>query len=167
MIDSAQNSTYDPNDMLASRNFTNGTQQVGLKVTYNNNDEVSLLQRYSDTGFNTLVGQTQIGYDAGVTNSITHKNAAGSTLESFSYTLDAGYRLTSETDNINGTPTTTNCASSSFTTDCAYTIGIGLILRKGRTRFFKSEGAVEGHGKTPDPRDAPQDSIVRLFDMES
>ena len=49
-----------------------------------------------------------MGYDAlGVTTSIQHTNAGGSTLENFAYTLDIGERLSSQTDTINGTPTTT------------------------------------------------------------
>jgi RHS repeat-associated protein len=102
------NSTYNANDMLDSRTFTNGTQQLGLKVTYNNNDEPNLIKRYSDTALTQFVGQTQIGYDAlGVTTSIQHTNGSGSTLENFAYTLDIGERLSSETDTINGTATTT------------------------------------------------------------
>jgi RHS repeat-associated protein len=57
----------------------------------------------------TLVGQTTMGYDGlGITNSITHQNGSGGTLESFAYTIDIGGRLTSETDNINGTQTSFN-----------------------------------------------------------
>ena len=50
-----------PNDTMSSRTLTNGTQQLGMKVTYNNNDEPNLIKRYSDTALTQLVGQTQVG----------------------------------------------------------------------------------------------------------
>ena len=79
--------TYDNADRLATKSFTDGTTSLSQGFVYNNRNDVTEIDRYSDTTQTTLVGKTIFAYDdARQVTSITHKNAAGTTLDSFSYT---------------------------------------------------------------------------------
>jgi YD repeat-containing protein len=104
-------SVYNGNNELTSRQLSGGPSnaQLRLDVSYTPTGLVNQLTRYADTAGQQQLGQTQNSYDlAGNVTEIKHTNAASTTLEDFTYQYDAGYRLSSETDTINGTPTTTN-----------------------------------------------------------
>jgi RHS repeat-associated protein len=104
-------SVYNGDNELTSRRFSGGPNnaQLRLDVSYTPAGQVSQLTRYADTAGQQQLGTTQDSYDpAGNVTEIKHSNAANTTLEDFTYQYDAGYRLSSETDTINGTPTTTN-----------------------------------------------------------
>jgi RHS repeat-associated protein len=104
-------SVYNGDNELTSRQFSGGPNnaQLRLDVSYTPLGQVSQLTRYADTAGQQQLGSTQNSYDpAGNVTEIKHTNAASTTLEDFTYQYDAGYRLSSETDTINGTPTTTN-----------------------------------------------------------
>src|SRR5262249_42111286 len=63
----------------------------------------------ADTDGNNPVGKPQNTWDpAGNVTEIKHTNASNTTLEDFTYQYSPGDLVTSETDTINGTPTTTN-----------------------------------------------------------
>jgi RHS repeat-associated protein len=106
-----ENSFFNGDNLLTSRRFSGGpsNSQLRIDVTYTPDLQVSQLSRYSDTAGNNLLGKTQNTWDvAGNITEIKHTNAANTVLEDFTYVLDAGNRLSSETDTINGTGTTTN-----------------------------------------------------------
>jgi RHS repeat-associated protein len=102
---------YNADNELTSRRFSGGPNGAQLRadISYNADGEMTLLKRYADTAGTQFLGQTQYTNDPiGNVTEIKHTNSSGTVLEDFTYSLDAGSRLTSETDTINGTPTTTN-----------------------------------------------------------
>jgi RHS repeat-associated protein len=104
-------SVYNGDNELTSRRFSGGPNGAQLRadISYNADGEMTLLKRYADTAGTQFLGQTQYTNDPiGNVTEIKHTNSSGTVLEDFTYSLDAGSRLTSETDTINGTPTTTN-----------------------------------------------------------
>jgi RHS repeat-associated protein len=108
-----ETSIYNGDNQLTSRRLSGGPNNAQLRIdlTYTPDGQVSLLSRYSDTAANNLVGKTQVTWDpAGNLSELKHTNAATTVLEDFQYTRDAGNRLSSETDTINGMPTNTSYA---------------------------------------------------------
>src|SRR5262249_62262811 len=95
---------YDNADRNIWRKWTNGTTNVRLDIVYNNRNDVTEVDRYSDLAGTTLVGKTLYTLDdAGRVTAITHKNASNTTIDSYSYTLDASDRVTQETSTLGPT----------------------------------------------------------------
>jgi RHS repeat-associated protein len=106
-----ETSIYNGDNELTSRRLSGGpnSAQLRMDLTYTADGQVSLLSRYADTAGNTLLGKTQNSYDpAGNLTEEKHTNGSNTVLEDFTYQYDAANRLSSETDTISGTPTTTN-----------------------------------------------------------
>jgi RHS repeat-associated protein len=106
-----ETSVFDGDNQLTSRRLSGGPNnaQLRLDVTYTPTGLLSTLKRYAETQGTQFLGQTQDTYDpASALTEVKHTNAASTVLEDFTYQYDAGYRLSSETDTINGTPATTN-----------------------------------------------------------
>jgi RHS repeat-associated protein len=103
-------SVYDSNNRLISRRYSDSSgNQLRIDLTYTPSGQIATETRYADTAGTQLLGKTQYTYDhAGNVTQIEHTNAAGTVLLNFQYQYDAGNRLTSETDTVNGTATTTN-----------------------------------------------------------
>jgi RHS repeat-associated protein len=103
-------SVYDLDNRLTSRRFSDtSSHQLRIDLTYMAISLVATETRYSDTGGTNKVGSTTNSYDAArnITH-IQHLTGSGGSLINLQYSYDNGNRLSSETDTINGTPTTTN-----------------------------------------------------------
>ncbi len=90
--------TFD-GDQLASTSYQDGSTQLLVKFTYDQDGNVATETRYSDVAGTQLQGTTQNGYDGNQLTSIVQKDGSGNVLASYGYTYDAANRLTSETDN--------------------------------------------------------------------
>jgi YD repeat-containing protein len=101
-------SVYNNDNLLTSRRFSETGAQARIDLTYTPDNQINTESRYSDTAGNNLVGTTQYSYDP-ATNITEIKHKAGSTtLEDFQYTYNSANLISSETDTISGTGTTTN-----------------------------------------------------------
>jgi RHS repeat-associated protein len=94
-------STYDNSQRLTSRQFK-GTgvdgAEVRVSLQYDARNSLTTISYYSDVAGNNLVGRTAYNYDAAYrTTTITHSNAAGTTLSSYSYGYNAANWVTTET----------------------------------------------------------------------
>jgi RHS repeat-associated protein len=116
---------YNKADLLVTQLF-GGTSQTPLRVdlTYNSNEQVATVIRYSNLTATATVGSTTYSYDTNERlTSIQDRNSAGSLIANFTYTYDKADRVTSE--QLNGATTTyaydarsdlTSVATSSGTT---------------------------------------------------
>src|SRR5207247_5839904 len=96
-----QTNVFDIADRLQSRRFVVGTSQARIDISYTPASEISTLTRYSDTAGTQQVGTTQDFYDAlGNMTESKHKNASGTVLEDFTYSIDNAGRVNFETDTI-------------------------------------------------------------------
>ncbi len=100
---------YNSDIQLTSIQYTNGTSQARLDLTYTNIGQVATMKRYRDTAGSQLISQTAYSYDgAGNTTAILHTNASGATIGNYVYSYDNANRLSSETVTENGgSPVTT------------------------------------------------------------
>ncbi|MFO0969474.1 MAG: SBBP repeat-containing protein [Gemmataceae bacterium] len=89
---------------LTQRSFTDGTAQLAVGYQYNDRDQVTEVDRYTDAAATTLVGKTLYTIDdGGRVTDISHKNASNVVIDSFSYTLDHADRVTQETSTLGPT----------------------------------------------------------------
>jgi RHS repeat-associated protein len=91
-------SVYDNANNLTSRQL-GGTGVTALRIdqTFNADNQVSGEIRYSDLAGTVTVTTTSFLYDAaGRVTDLFHKTAAGATIAHYTYTYDAGSRLTHE-----------------------------------------------------------------------
>src|SRR5262249_4720335 len=71
---------YDNANRNTVRKFSDGTTNLRLDIVYNNRNDVTEVDRYSDLAGTTLVGKTLYTLDdAGRVTAITHKNASNTT----------------------------------------------------------------------------------------
>jgi RHS repeat-associated protein len=116
-------SFYDSLGNLTSRRLS-GTTQARVDMTYDANSNLLTVARYADAAGTQLKGSSTLTYDnENNLKTLTHKNAANTTLASYTYNYDAGARLTSEVDN--GTSTSygydaTNQITSAGSTSYAW-----------------------------------------------
>src|SRR5262249_53216197 len=109
---------YDNADRNTVRKFTDGTTNVRLDLVYNDRNEGTEIDRYTDLRGTTLRGKTLYVYDdAGRVTSITHKNGSNTMIDSYSYTFDAADRVTQETSTLGPTRNYTYDADSELTGD--------------------------------------------------
>jgi RHS repeat-associated protein len=94
--------TYNTANQLTEKQFSDtGSHTLSVGYTYDAAGELAQLNRYSDANATTLIGYTSYGYDnAGRTTSITHKNAGGTTIDSYNYTYDAAGRVATESSTL-------------------------------------------------------------------
>ncbi|MFN8570402.1 MAG: hypothetical protein U0132_00010, partial [Gemmatimonadaceae bacterium] len=96
--------TWDNNNRVTQRSFSDGTAQLAIGYQYNNRDDVTEVDRYSDSSASTLIGKTLYVFDDGGRNtSISHKNASNTVIDSFSYTFDHADRVSQETSTLGPT----------------------------------------------------------------
>jgi YD repeat-containing protein len=97
-------SYFDALGNLTSRRLS-GNTQARFDMSYDANSNLLSVSRYADAAGTQLNGTSSFTYDSeNNLKTLTHKNASNTVLASYSYSYDAGARLTSETDN----GTTTN-----------------------------------------------------------
>jgi RHS repeat-associated protein len=98
-------STYDNANNLTSRQFSDGTTPLRADFTYDGNNQLSSITRYSNLAGTTTIGSTSYSYDAdNRLSTLQHRNGAGSLYSNYTYAYDPGSRLQSET--LNGTTQT-------------------------------------------------------------
>jgi RHS repeat-associated protein len=100
---------YDGDNRETSLQFSgpNG-QQARLDTTFTPDGQVATLTRYQDTAGTQKVGKSVFSYDpTGNVSDIQHQNGGGAVLSDFGYGYDQANRVSSETDTLQGTPTTT------------------------------------------------------------
>jgi RHS repeat-associated protein len=110
-------STYDNNNRLSTRSYTGQGTSLSYDQVYDAAGYVTKVDRYSNAGGTTKVGETDYTYDsAGRVTNIQHKNGSGTGLAQYTYTYDTGSRLTLQT--YNGTNTSYGYdATSQLTND--------------------------------------------------
>jgi RHS repeat-associated protein len=97
-------STYDGDNRLTFRSYTGQGTSLSYDQQYDAAGNVTKVDRYSNAGGTTKVGESDYTYDsAGRVTSINHKNGSGTSLAQYTYTYDTGSRLTLQT--YNGTNT--------------------------------------------------------------
>jgi RHS repeat-associated protein len=89
---------YDSADRVETKDFDDGTTQLGMVFHYNNRNELEELERFDDNP--TLIGKTLFTYfDNGQVESITHKDGSNVLINDFNYTYgDAGNVATETSD---------------------------------------------------------------------
>jgi RHS repeat-associated protein len=94
-------SQYDADGNLTQRSYSgpNGAQLL-VSLSYDGDNNLTGLNRYSDVAGTHLVGSASYAYDAqGNVTNIVHQNSSGSTLASFSYGYDAAGELKTKVEN--------------------------------------------------------------------
>src|SRR5262249_25106324 len=99
-------SVYNADGLLQTRESTvNGASPLRVDFAYDGDGRVTGMARYADlAGTQAVVTTTQQYDDASLLTSIIHAGVGGAGVAAYSYSYDAGNRLTSETDD--GTTTT-------------------------------------------------------------
>ncbi|MFO0969603.1 MAG: RHS repeat-associated core domain-containing protein [Gemmataceae bacterium] len=96
--------TWDNDNRVTQRSFSDGTNQLAIGYQYNDRDQVTEVDRYSDSSATTLVGKTLYVYDDGArVTSISHKSASNVVIDSFSYSFDHADRVSQETSTLGPT----------------------------------------------------------------
>jgi RHS repeat-associated protein len=110
-------STYDNNNRLSTRSYTGQGTSLSYDQVYDSAGYVTKVDRYSNAGGTTKVGESDYTYDsAGRVTQIQHKDGSGTSLAQYTYTYDTGSRLTLQT--YNGTNTSYGYdATSQLTND--------------------------------------------------
>jgi RHS repeat-associated protein len=90
--------TYDALNRLVTYQYSAGTVTMSLAQTWTKRDQLNTESRYSDLSGTHLVGTTSYGYDnAGRETSLQFKDGSGNNISYFTYSYDAGDRLTADT----------------------------------------------------------------------
>src|SRR5439155_3640123 len=80
------------------------SSQLRVNFVYNNRNDSTEIDRYTDTARTTLVSKPLLAYDdGGRVTSIVHKDASNATVDSFAYQYDTANRLTQETSTLGPT----------------------------------------------------------------
>jgi RHS repeat-associated protein len=133
--------TYDDANRNTVRKFSATGQAARLDITYNDRNDVTELKRYSDVTGTTLVGSTVFAYDdARRVTGITHKNGAGTTIDSFSYQFDNDDKVTQETSTLGPTRNYTYDDSDQLTGDGASTWSYDLNGNRTNTGYNTDTG---------------------------
>jgi len=99
---------WDNADRLTQVKYSDSSSQLRFDFTYSNRNQVTQIDRYTDTAGTQKKSLTQYVYDdGGKPTSITHKDGAGTTtIDSFSYQYDNAGRVTQETSTLGRRATT-------------------------------------------------------------
>jgi YD repeat-containing protein len=118
-----------------------GTHNVRLDFVYNNRNDVTEVDRYSDLAGTTLVGKTLYTIDdAGRVTAITHKNGSNTTIDSYSHTFDADNRVTQETSTLGPTRNYTYDATGQLTGDGTSTFTFDLNGNRTMSGYTTNTG---------------------------
>jgi len=116
-------SVYNGANLLVTQLY-GGSGQTPLRVdlTYNQNEQVATISRYSNLAATVTVGTTSYSYDANHRlTSIQDRNSSGTLIANFTYTYDKADRVT--TEDLNGSTTTYGYDTLSELTSVATSAG--------------------------------------------
>ncbi len=126
--------TYD-GDEVSTQTYQDGTYQLSIRFSYDENGNLTSEKRYSDLAGTQLVGTTTFSDPGDEQGTIVQTDGTGNTLASYSYGWDLAGQLTSKTEN--GTLT-----SYSYDT-------LGQLTQAGSHNYgYDANGNPNGNGFT-------------------